>query len=76
MFHEPFLGHLPCSIDLFYFAAWLRDGGTRSCGGRQFQQEQPPTSNLREEKLLVQKAALDSKERLLIDSAAGDFRLL
>lgn len=70
MFHEPFLGQLPCSIDLFYFAAWLRDRG-----GRQVQRNQRPMGQHQDSEEGHQSPGGDAKERLLIESAAGEFHM-
>lgn len=68
MFHEPFLGQLPCSIDLFYFAAWLRDRGNR-CTDR----HQGPAGEQQDRAPDSQRPGADAKERLLLESAAPDF---
>lgn len=70
MFHEPFLGQLPFSIDLCYFARWLRDGSERQPAVP----EPPPDDN---QGLITPPRSLKepSQARLLVDSAVSEIRM-
>lgn len=70
MLHEPFLGQLPCSIDWFYFARWLRDGNRLPPDA-----VQPPADG--NQHLAVDPDCQDdqARARLLIDSAVSEFRM-
>jgi len=69
MFHEPFFGQVPFSIDLCYFARWLRDGSQR-----QTAPSQPPPDD--KPGLVPQNFSKEhARARLLLDSAAPELRM-
>ena len=69
MFHEPFLGTLPFSIDLYYFAHWLK---------RDRRQQHDVEASLPEglDTMIAAKSSThQAHTTLLVESAASEFRM-